>query len=87
DVGFSTQDPATDTVAVDHAGELARDGEGRILLRPAGHGALLGNLEALAGDLVLLQNIDNVVPESRQDEVVHWKRLLVGHAVRLELEL
>ena len=87
DVGFSTQDPATDTVAVDSAGRLARDAEGRILLRPAGHGALLGNLEALAGDLVLLQNIDNVVPEARQDEVVRWKRLLVGLAVGLELEL
>ena len=87
EVGFSTQDPATDTVAVDGAGQLARDEEGHLLLRPAGHGALLGNLEALGGDLVLLQNIDNVVPESRQAEVVRWKRLLVGHTVRLEREL
>ena len=87
EVGFSTQDPATDTVAVDAAGQLARDAEGHILLRPAGHGSLLGNLEALGGDLVLLQNIDNVVPESRQAEVVRWKRLLVGHTVRLEVEL
>ena len=87
EVGFSTQDPATDTVAIDADDRMARDRDGRILLRPAGHGALLGNLEALAGDLVLLQNIDNVVPEARQDEVVLWKRLLVGEAVRLEREL
>jgi hypothetical protein len=86
-VGFSTQDPATDTVAIDAAGGIARDEEGRILLRPAGHGALLGNLEALAADLVLVQNIDNVVPEERQEVVVRWKRLLVGQTVRLELEL
>ena len=86
-VGFSTQDPATDTVAIDSAGRPARDRDGRILLRPAGHGALLGNLEALSGDLVMVQNIDNVVPEGRQDDVVRWKRLLVGQAVGLELEL
>ena len=87
EVGFSTQDRATDTVAIDSAGRLARDREGAILLRPAGHGSLLGNLEALAGDLVMVQNIDNVVPEDRQDEVVRWRRLLVGEAVRLEHRL
>lgn len=86
-VTFSTQDPATDTVALTPSGELARDPAGDILLRPAGHGALLRNLEALAGDLVLVQNIDNVVPEDRQDEIVLWKRLLIGHTVRLESEI
>ena len=86
-VGFSTQDRATDAIAVDRSGALARNRDGRLLLRPAGHGALLGNLEALAGDLVLVQNIDNVVPEDRQDESARWKRLLVGHTVRLESEL
>ena len=86
-VGFSTQDPATDTIAIDSSSRMARDRDGRILLRPAGHGALLGNLEELSGDLVMVQNIDNVVPEARQDEVVRWKRLLVGMTVRLELQL
>ncbi len=87
EVGFSTQDPATDTAALDPAGRLARDEAGRLLLRPAGHGALLGNLAALGGDLVMVQNIDNVVPDTRQDEVAHWRRLLVGETVRLEAEL
>jgi hypothetical protein len=86
-VGFSTQDPATDTVAVDSSGRLARDASGRIRLRPAGHGALLGNLAALDGDLVVVQNIDNVVPEDRQDEIARWRRLLIGHTVKLEREL
>ena len=84
EVGFSTQDPATDTIALTPSGELARDSAGEILLRPAGHGSLLGNLEALVGDLVLVQNIDNVVPESRQEEIVLWRRLLVGFTVHLE---
>mgnify|MGYP002065571039 CR=1 FL=1 len=35
-------------------------------------------------DVVSVQNIDNVVPEDRQDEVVLWKRLLIGLTVRLE---
>jgi hypothetical protein len=87
EVDFSTQDPATDTVALDSSDQLARDRDGAILLRPAGHGALLGNLERLGGDLVMLQNIDNVVPAGRQAEIIRWKRLLTGQLVRLEREL
>ncbi len=77
-VGFSTQSPATDTVCVDSSSNPFHTARGELLLRPAGHGALLGNLEALGGDLVVIKNIDNIQPVSRQPEVLHWKRLLVG---------
>jgi hypothetical protein len=48
------------------------------VFRPGGHGALLANLGALAGDVVLIRNIDNVVPDTRKADNLHWDRLLGG---------
>ncbi len=84
EVGFSSQSPATDTVALDLDGRLFRRSDGRLLFRPGGHGALLSNLNALEGDLVLIRNIDNVVPDALKDGVVHWKKVLAGRLSRLE---
>jgi hypothetical protein len=89
-VDFSLQDPATDTIAVEAegkaTGEPVRDGDGRLLFRPGGHGSLLTNLGRLAragSGLVILKNIDNIAPETRHRELAHWKRLLIGHLVEL----
>lgn len=89
DVGFSFQDPATDTLAGDPAGGPFRTDEGELLFRPGGHGALLANLQALASagaDVVAVRNVDNVVPERRRESVVSWQRVLVGRLVELERE-
>lgn len=82
DVWFTAQDPATDTVAMEADGTLVRDGDG-FLFRPGGHGALLRNL-AGAGDVVLVKNIDNIVPERLRPLVVTWRAALVGRALELE---
>jgi hypothetical protein len=87
EVTFSTQDPASDTLAIDSTGAPVRGRDGEVLLRPSGHGALLANLHALGGDIVVVKNIDNIVPEHRQPTVVRWKRLLIGALVRLEQQL
>jgi len=84
EVRFSEQAPSTDTVAIDEKGRLFRDAEGRLLFRPGGHGALLENLARSAGDIVLVKNIDNVVPDDRREQTILWKRLLTGYLVRLE---
>ncbi|HEV8579934.1 MAG TPA: DUF4301 family protein [Thermoanaerobaculia bacterium] len=81
DVSFSTQRHSTDTLAVDLENRPFRLTDGSLLFRPGGHGALLENLNALgkAGwDLVLLKNIDNVVPDARKPLVHLWKRALGG---------
>jgi hypothetical protein len=83
EVTFSVQDPATDTLALGPDGEALRDADGRLLLRPGGHGALLVNLAALAGDVVLIRNIDNVVPDSRKAANLRWDRLLGGLLLEL----
>jgi hypothetical protein len=84
DVRFSEQSPSTDTVALDESGHLFRDAEGRILFRPGGHGALLKNLQESGGDVVLVKNIDNVVPDHLRAPTILWKRLLSGLLVQIE---
>jgi hypothetical protein len=85
DVDFSEQSPATDTLALDADGAPARTGDGRLLFRPSGHGALLPNLEATGGDLALVKNIDNILPAARHTEIARARLILVGRLVELEL--
>ena len=86
EIDWSEQDPSTDTVALDTGGGLARDADGRLLFRPGGHGALIGNLERLGADLVYVKNIDNVQPAAQAATTWHWKRVLGGRLVQLERE-
>lgn len=87
DVTFSEQSPATDTLALDEAGNPFRDGDGRLLFRPAGHGALIGNLHALRGDLVFVKNVDNVAHDDWKDPTWRWTRVIIGRLVEIEREV
>ena len=78
EIQLSEQDPATDTIALTPTGELFHNDDGRLHLRPGGHGALLKNLERAGGDIILIKNIDNVLPETRAQQMFHYKKLLVG---------
>jgi len=87
EVGFSTQEPSTDTLALDPAGAAFRREDGTLLLRPGGHGALLHNLNLLAAagaDLVFVKNIDNVVPDRLRGPTVTWKKAIAGRLLELE---
>ncbi|GAB4173597.1 MAG: DUF4301 family protein [Geothermobacteraceae bacterium] len=83
-VSFSCQNPATDTIAVTPDNQPLRTSSGDLVFRPAGHGALINNLAATGFDLVLIKNIDNVVPEERQEDVNIWWRIVGGLLVELE---
>jgi len=90
EVGFSEQGTATHTLALGPDRRPARLADGTLLLRPAGHGALIANLGRLGragADLVLVKNIDNVQPEERHREIADWKLVLVGLLVELEARL
>lgn len=87
DIGLSTQMGSTDTVAVDHDGRLFRDASGLLVFRPGGHGALLENLAALKGDIVLIKNIDNVVPDYLKPETVRYKKILGGLLLRVQSQI
>ena len=84
EVGFSTQHRATDTVAVDADNRPFRTEDRRLLFRPGGHGALIGNLGELGGDLVFIKNIDNVQPDDQRGPALEWMQLLLGHAAALQ---
>lgn len=78
DVSFSLQKPSTDTIAVDMENEPFREPDGSILFRPAGHGALIENLNDLDADLIFVKNIDNVVPDRLKQSTVAYKKALAG---------
>lgn len=84
EVSYSHQAAATDTIATDLSGRPFRDSDGRLLFRPGGHGALIQNLEAIGGDILLVKNIDNVVPDRTKPLVCEWKKILTGVLVGLE---
>ena len=84
ELSWSSQKPSTDTLAVDLDGIPFRTADGRLLLRPGGHGALLQNLIDLRADIVLIKNIDNVSVEDYLGETVLWKRLLAGHLCEMQ---
>jgi len=87
-VDASVQDPSTDTIAIGMDNRPFLKEDGSPLFRPGGHGALLHNLTAIGksnpGALVSIKNIDNVRPESAMDEVLPWRRALLGLADALD---
>jgi hypothetical protein len=86
EVTFSEQDPATDTLAIDENGQPFRLADGSLLFRPGGHGSLLSNLNALAADIAVIKNVDNILPDERTSDVVHWKLILIGVLAALQSE-
>jgi hypothetical protein len=78
DVTYSVQDPETDTIAVTMDNTPVKDADGALLRRPAGHGALLKNLNELSYDCIFVKNIDNVAKEGLLPDTVKWKKTLGG---------
>jgi hypothetical protein len=86
-VDFSHQKPATDTLAVELDNRPFRAGDGRLLFRPGGHGALIENLNDLQGDVIYIKNIDNIPPDHLRDPVLECARVLSGHLVLLQAQV
>ncbi len=77
-VSFSQQKPSTDTIAVDGQNEPFREKDGSLVFRPAGHGALIENLNDLDADIIFIKNIDNVVPDRLKEPTVQYKKAIAG---------
>ncbi len=87
EVGYSHQNPALDTLAVDLENQPFRNSRGELVFRPAGHGALLENLNELKGDIVYIKNIDNVAVGKYLEITVDWKKRLAGFLAGFQSEL
>ena len=84
EVSFSEQSPATDTIAVNPDNTPFRNDDGSLLFRPAGHGALIDNLDKLDADIIFVKNIDNVTTDERKPDTITYKRVLAGELLRLQ---
>lgn len=84
--GFSYQDTATDTIAVDLDNNPFRDNRDKLVFRPAGHGALLQNLNTLDADIIFVKNIDNVIQE-HTEEIAFYKKALAGLLTHLQQQI
>ena len=82
-ITFTFQDKATDTIAVDVENKPFRTEKDELLFRPAGHGALIYNLDKLEEEVVSIKNIDNVANERLLPETATWKKVLLGKALEL----
>jgi hypothetical protein len=85
-VDFSQQKKTTDTIAVDLDNEPFVEDNGDLLFRPAGHGALLANLNEIDADLVFIKNIDNVVPDRLKETTTTYKKAIGGLLLRAQSE-
>lgn len=83
DVEFTYQDKATDTIAVDMDNKPFKTEDGKILYRPAGHGALIYNLGKVKSELVSIKNIDNVSMERMLPLTARYKKVLMGKCLQL----
>lgn len=78
DISMSVQKSQTDTIAVNMDNTPFRNQDGTLLFRPAGHGALIENLNDIDGDIMFIKNIDNVCPDSMRDDTTRYKKLIGG---------
>ncbi|WP_373495864.1 DUF4301 family protein [Aquiflexum sp.] len=84
DVSYSQQKKSTDTIAVNMDNSPFIEEDGSILFRPAGHGALLENLNEIDGDLIFIKNIDNEVPDRLKSPTKDYKIAIGGLLLEIQ---
>ena len=85
-VSYSYQNQATETLALTTDNEIFRNEDGSILFRPAGHGALLENLNELNNDIVFIKNVDNIVVLDLNKKVSNYKKMLAGVLIEAQAQ-
>ncbi|MBR2326576.1 MAG: DUF4301 family protein [Alistipes sp.] len=86
DISFSEQKPSTDTIAVNPDNTPFLTDDGKLLFRPAGHGALLSNLNDIEADVIFVKNIDNVTTDALRDDTIRYKKALAGVLLDLQAQ-
>ncbi|MBL4887533.1 MAG: DUF4301 family protein, partial [Flavobacteriaceae bacterium] len=86
-IGYSYQKKETDTLAMGLDGTPFRDENGNLLFRPAGHGALIENLNEIDADLVFIKNVDNLSVDKYLPQNAGYKKMLAGKLVQLQTQI
>lgn len=85
-ISMSEQKSSTDTVAVTMDNVPYRE-DGKLIFRPAGHGALIENLNDIDADVIFIKNIDNVVPNCLRDVTVKYKKVIGGMLIEVQKKI
>jgi len=80
----SIQNPGSDTIAVNFDNTPFRDDNGNLVFRPAGHGALIENLNKIDSDIIFIKNIDNITNDAHRDDTIAYKKLLAGILISIQ---
>ncbi len=83
-ISMSVQKGSTDTIAVNEDCTPFREADGRLLFRPAGHGALIENLNDIDADIIFIKTIDNVAPDHLKADTIKYKEVLAGLLVSVQ---
>ena len=75
---FSQQNKDTHSVAFTSQHKIALNADGQQILRPAGHGALIDNLNQIDADLIFIKNIDNIQHFDKANAAFDTKKGLGG---------
>ena len=86
-VSLSEQKSSTDTIALQIDKQPFRNPDGSLLFRPAGHGALIENLNEIDADLVFIKNIDNISIEALRGNTIKYKKMLAGMLVDIQKQI
>ena len=86
-VDYSFQEKSTDTIAVNPDNSLFQLDNGELLFRPAGHGALIKNLNQIDSDLIFIKNIDNVQRKELAKDNAYYKQVLAGKLIQIQAEV
>ncbi len=84
DISMSVQKAQTDTIAVNMDNTPFRNKDGTLLFRPAGHGALIENLNDIDADIIFIKNIDNVCTDRMRNDTVKYKKLIGGKLIETQ---
>lgn len=87
EIKMSEQKSSTDTIAATLDNEPFRDKNDELLFRPAGHGALIENLNEIDSDVVFIKNIDNVVPNLHRSITIRYKQIIGGYLMLLQKKI
>lgn len=86
-ITMSEQDSSTDTIATNPDNTPFRTEEGALLFRPAGHGALIKNLNTIDADIVFIKNIDNVCTDAMALDTIEYKQALAGMLISVQRQI
>ncbi|MFD1552646.1 DUF4301 family protein [Putridiphycobacter roseus] len=81
---FSEQNEKTHAFAFDKNNHPVKFKDGAYLKRPAGHGALIHNLNEIDSDIVFIKNIDNIQHYSKAKNSIQTQKILGGKLIQFQ---